>query len=200
MITQNEVLEIFRSSGALLDGHFLLASGYHSATYLEKFLVLQYPQHVERLCKELAEPFSSQSVDLVLGPTTGGMLMAYEIAKHMGTRALYAERAEDGKGRVLRRGFRINEGERVLVVDDILTTGGSVNETIKLVHDANAVLVGVGVMADRSGGSVDFGVPLHALVSIALEKFPPHAVPDWLAAIPLTERGSSHNLRSQDGV
>jgi len=196
MITQNEVLEIFRSSGALLDGHFLLASGYHSASYLEKFLVLQYPHHVERLCKELAEPFASQNIDVVLGPTTGGMLMAYEIGKYIGKRALYAERAEDGKGRELRRGFRIDKGERVLVVDDILTTGGSVNETIKLVTDAEAELVGVAVLADRSGGSVDFGVPLHALVSIALEKFPPHAIPDWLAAIPLTERGSSHNLKS----
>lgn len=199
MITQNEVLEIFRSSGALLDGHFLLASGYHSASYLEKFLVLQHPQHVARLCKELAEPFGTQAVDVVLGPTTGGMLMAYEIAKHLGTRALYAERGDDGKERVLRRGFKLESTERVLVVDDILTTGGSVNETIKLVTDAGAELIGVAVMADRSGGAVDFGVPLHALVSIALEKFPPHAVPEWLAVIPLTERGSSHNLRPQDG-
>lgn len=199
MITQNEVLEIFRSSGTLLDGHFLLASGYHSASYLEKFLVLQYPHHVERLCKELAEPFTRKPIDVVLGPTTGGMLMAYEVGKQLGCRALYAERGEDGKGRELRRGFRLNKDENVLVVDDILTTGGSVNETIKLVHDAGANLVGVGVLADRSGGAVDFGVPLHALVSIALEKFPPDAVPEWLAAIPLTERGSSHNLKVENG-
>jgi orotate phosphoribosyltransferase len=198
MMTNDDVLEIFRASGALLDGHFLLASGYHSATYLEKFLVLQYPSHVERLCHELAEPYLGQAVDVVLGPTTGGMLLAYEVAKRLGTRSLYAERADDGKGRELRRGFAIEPGERVLVVDDILTTGGSVRETIKIVTDAGAKLLGVGVLADRSGGSVDFGVPLRALVTLALEKYPPDAVPGWLAAIPLTERGTSRLLPSKD--
>jgi orotate phosphoribosyltransferase len=194
MMTQDDVLEVFRAAGALLDGHFLLASGYHSPTYLEKFLVLQYPRQVELLCGELAEPYRDLAVDVVLGPTTGGMLLAYEVAKRLGTRSLYAERADDGKGRELRRGFAIASGERVLVVDDILTTGGSVRETIKLVTDAGAELVGVGVLADRSGGSVDFGAPLHALVTMALEKYAPDAIPDWLAAIPLTERGTSRLL------
>ncbi|MGO8670667.1 MAG: orotate phosphoribosyltransferase [Capsulimonadaceae bacterium] len=198
MITQNEVVEIFRASGALLEGHFLLASGYHSGTYLEKFLVLQYPRYVERLCKELAEPYGDQQVDVVLGPTTGGVLLAYEVAKQLGTRSLYAERddAADSKRRILRRGFSLKPGERVVVVDDILTTGGSLRETIRIVEEAGAALVGIGVLADRSGGSVDFGVPLHALASLNLEKFAPDAVPDWLAAIPLTERGSSHNLKT----
>lgn len=195
MISQDEVLEIFRQSGALLEGHFLLASGYHSATYLEKFLVLQYPKHVERLCGEMATAFADQRVDTVLGPTTGGVLLAYEVAKHLGVRSLYAERGDDGNGRVLRRGFALGAGERVLVVDDILTTGGSVRDTIEIVTGADAVLVGVGVLADRSGGSVDFGVPLRALISLSLEKYAPDAVPEWLSAIPLTERGSSHHLQ-----
>jgi orotate phosphoribosyltransferase len=197
MMKNEEVLEIFRESGALLEGHFLLASGYHSAVYLEKFQVLQHPLHVEALCREIAARFAGAGVDVVLGPTTGGMLLAYEVAKHLGTRSLYAERGDDGKGRVLRRGFEIREGERVLVVDDILTTGGSVRDTIEIVEAASAVLVGVAVLADRSGGSVDFGVPLEALLRLDVEKFAPDQIPAWLAAIPLTERGSSHNLKTQ---
>lgn len=197
MMKNEEVLEIFRESGALLEGHFLLASGYHSAVYLEKFQVLQHPLHVEALCREIAARFAGADVDVVLGPTTGGMLLAYEVAKHLGTRSLYAERGDDGKGRVLRRGFEIREGERVLVVDDILTTGGSVRDTIEIVEAASAVLVGVAVLADRSGGSVDFGVPLEALLRLDVEKFAPDQIPAWLAAIPLTERGSSHNLKTQ---
>lgn len=197
MMKNEEVLEIFRESGALLEGHFLLASGYHSAVYLEKFQVLQHPLHVETLCREIAARFAGADVDVVLGPTTGGMLLAYEVAKHLGTRSLYAERGDDGKGRVLRRGFEIREGERVLVVDDILTTGGSVRDTIEIVEAASAVLVGVAVLADRSGGSVDFGVPLEALLRLDVEKFAPDQIPAWLAAIPLTERGSSHNLKTQ---
>jgi orotate phosphoribosyltransferase len=125
------------------------------------------------------------------------MLLAYEVAKHLGTRSLYAERGDDGKGRTLRRGFEIREGERVLVVDDILTTGGSIRDTIEIVEAASAVLAGVGVLADRSGGSTDFGVPLEALLSLSVEKFAPDQIPEWLAAIPLTERGSSHNLKTQ---
>lgn len=196
MLTNDDALNIFKQSGALLEGHFLLASGYHSAVYLEKFQVLQYPQHVETLCSEIAERFAASAIDVVLGPTTGGMLLAYVVAKHLGTRSLYAERGDDGKGRVLRRGFEIREGERVLVVDDILTTGGSIRDTIEIVEASNAVLAGVGVLADRSGGQVDFGVPLEALLRVDVEKFAPDQLPEWLAAIPLTERGSSHNLKT----
>jgi len=196
MLTNDDALNIFKQSGALLEGHFLLASGYHSAVYLEKFQVLQYPHHVETLCSEIAERFAASAIDVVLGPTTGGMLLAYVVAKHLGTRSLYAERGDDGTGRVLRRGFEIREGERVLVVDDILTTGGSIRDTIEIVEASNAVLAGVGVLADRSGGQVDFGVPLEALLRVDVEKFAPDQLPEWLAAIPLTERGSSHNLKT----
>ena len=194
MLTNEEVLQIFKDSGALLEGHFLLASGYHSAVYLEKFQVLQFPRYVERLCADLAARFADSEVDVVLGPTTGGVLLAYEVAKNLGTRGIFAERGEDGKGRVLRRGFEIREGERVLLVDDILTTGGSVNDTIQVVEAYRGVLVGVGVLADRSGGAVDFGVPLEALLTLSVEKYAPDALPDWLAAIPLTERGTTHHL------
>ena len=194
MLTNEEALQIFKDAGALLEGHFLLASGYHSAQYVEKFQVLQFPLYVERLCAALAERFAGDEVDVVLGPTTGGVLLAYEVAKRLGTRGIFAERGDDGKGRVLRRGFAIREGERVLVVDDILTTGGSVNDTLQVVEGAGGVLVGVGVLADRSGGAVDFGVPLEALLTLNVEKYAPDALPDWLAAIPLTERGTTHHL------
>ena len=188
-------MDIFRESGALLEGHFLLTSGYHGTSYMEKFQVLQYPRHVERLCESIAEPFTGKGIDVVLGPTTGGVLLAYEVAKQLGVRSLYAERGDDGKSRALRRGFRVDPSERVLVVDDIMTTGGSIFETIQIVKDAGAILAGVGVIADRSDGNIDFGVPFIALTRLIVEKYPPDAIPNWLAAIPLTERGSAHNLK-----
>ena len=196
MLTNEEVLQIFRDSGALLEGHFLLASGYHSAVYLEKFQVLQFPRYVEKLCKDIAERFAGDEVQVVIGPTTGGVLLAYEVAKNLGVRGIFAERGDDGQGRVLRRGFEIKEGENVLLVDDILTTGGSVRDTMQVVEGYQGNLVGVAVLADRSGGAVDFGVPLEALLRLDVEKFAPDAIPDWLAAIPLTERGSTHHLKS----
>ncbi len=196
MLTNDEVLQIFKDAGALLEGHFLLASGYHSAVYLEKFQVLQFPRYVERLCKEIAERFAGDEVQVVIGPTTGGVLLAYEVAKNLGVRGIFAERGDDGQGRVLRRGFEIKEGENVLLVDDILTTGGSVRDTMQVVEGYQGNLVGVAVLADRSGGSVDFGVPLETLLRLDVEKFAPDALPDWLAAIPLTERGSTHHLKS----
>ena len=196
MLTNEEVLQIFRDSGALLEGHFLLASGYHSAVYLEKFQVLQFPNYVEKLCKDIAERFAGDEVQVVIGPTTGGVLLAYEVAKNLGVRGIFVERGDDGLGRVLRRGFEIREGENVLLVDDILTTGGSVRDTMQVVEGYQGNLVGVAVLADRSGGSVDFGVPLEALLRLDVEKFAPDAIPDWLAAIPLTERGSTHHLKS----
>ncbi len=193
MLTNDEVLQIFKDSGALLEGHFLLASGYHSAVYLEKFQVLQFPRYVERLCQDIAERFAGDEVQVVIGPTTGGVLLAYEVAKNLGVRGIFAERG-DGQGRVLRRGFEIKEGENVLLVDDILTTGGSIRDTMQVVEGYGGNLVGIGVLADRSGGTVNFGVPLEALLRLDVEKFAPDALPDWLAAIPLTERGSTHHL------
>jgi orotate phosphoribosyltransferase len=196
MMTNDDALAIFKESGALLEGHFVLASGYHSATYLEKFQVLQYPHLVEKLCAEIARRFANERIDVVLGPTTGGMLLAYDVARHLGTRGIFAERNDEGIGRVLRRGFSIAKGERVLVVDDILTTGGSVKDTLKIVTDTESTLVGIAVLADRSGGSVDFGTRLEALLTLDVEKFAPHEIPEWLASIPMTERGSSHNLKT----
>jgi len=190
MLSNDDSRQIFLESGALLDGHFLLASGFHSPTYLEKFLVLQHPKHVTTLCAEIARRFHDQEIGVVLGPTTGGVLLAYETAKNLGTRGLFAERG-DTYPRELRRGFSIAHGERVLLVDDILTTGGSVRDTIEVITRAGAVLAGVAVLADRSGGTIDFGAPLEALLRLDVVKYPADDCPLCKAGVPLTKRGSS---------
>ncbi len=187
-LSDQEVMGMFKDAGALLTGHFRLTSGMHSGTYFEKFQVLQHPRYVERLCKELAERFRDAGAQVVLGPTTGGVLIAYEVAKNLGTRSIFAER--EGDRRVLRRGFTIGEGERVLVVDDILTTGGSVRDTVNIVHEKGGVLVGVGILVDRSGGGVDFGAPLKALLTLNVEKWDPADCPLCKQGIPIHEPGS----------
>ena len=189
-LTEAEVLRLFEESGALLTGHFVLTSGYHSDRYFEKFHVLAQPRHVETLCRELAARLTETKPDVVVGPTTLGILMAYEIAKQLGATAAYAERDKEGK-RFLRRSEHLQPGQRALVVDDILTTGGSVQECIDLVQSAGATLCGVGLLVDRSGGTVTFPAPTVALLTLNVEKYPPDALPDWLAAIPITQPGST---------
>ena len=185
MLTQERVLHIFEDSGALLHGHFKLTSGLHSDTYFEKFQVLQYPKYVEELCAELAQRFKNDNIELVLGPTTGGVLLAYEIGKQLGTRGIFAEKGDSG--RVLKRGFKVAPGTRVLVVDDILTTGGSVWDTIAIVRESGAVLAGVGLLVDRTGGKIDFGVKTEALLSLEVAKYEPMECPLCKAGEPLTE-------------
>jgi orotate phosphoribosyltransferase len=190
MLSNDQVLAIFRQSGALLEGHFLLASGAHSPAYLEKFLVLQYPEHVVTLCTDIADRFRNDGVDVVLGPTTGGVLLAYEVAKQLGVRGIFAERAEGG-GRELRRGFTLAPENRVLVVDDILTSGGSVRETLDVVARAGSQLVGVGILADRSGGKVGFGTKLEALLTLDVVQYQPDVCPLCAKQVPLTKRGTT---------
>ncbi len=189
-MTDADVLTTFEESGALLSGHFVLTSGKHSDRYFEKFNVLNQPWHVETLCEELAARLAETKPDVVLGPTTLGIVMAYEVAKHLGIPAAYGERNADGT-RFLRRAEHIQSGQRVAVVDDVLTTGGSVRECIDLVEKQGATLCGVGLLVDRSGGSVTFGVPTISLLSLQVQAFAPDALPDWLAAIPITRPGST---------
>jgi orotate phosphoribosyltransferase len=190
-LTNDDVYKIFKDADALLEGHFLLASGLHSPTYLEKFQVLQFPRSVETLCAEMARRFLDKNIEVVLGPTTGGVLLAYEVAKTLGTRGIFAERGDNDKGRVLRRGFSIKPGERVLLVDDILTTGGSVRETMQVVDDFGGTLVGIAVLADRTNGKVDFGVPLEALLTLDVVQYRPEDCPLCKAGVSLTKRGST---------
>jgi orotate phosphoribosyltransferase len=189
-LTQDDVLTIFRDSGALLNGHFVLTSGRHSDTYFEKFHVLRYPQHVAALCEDLAERARDCGADVVLGPTTLGILLAYEVAKNLGVSAAYGEKNAEGK-RFLRRPEHLLAGQRVLVVDDILTTGGSIKECIALIDEIGATLCGVGVLVDRCNGTVDFGVPLYATLSLSAQSYAPNEVPDWLESIPITRPGST---------
>lgn len=185
MLTQEQVLQIFKDSGALLHGHFKLTSGMHSDMYFEKFQVLQYPKYVEQLCTELAQRFKDDNIELVLGPTTGGVLLAYEIGKQLGTKGIFAEKG--ATGRVLKRGFKIEPGQRVLVVDDILTTGGSVFDTIAIVKESNAVLAGVGILVDRAGGKIDFGAKTEPLLSLDVVKYDPSECPLCKEGVFLTE-------------
>jgi orotate phosphoribosyltransferase len=189
MLTNEEVYAKFVEANALLEGHFLLSSGRHSPTYLEKFLVLQYPKTVEAFCADIAERFRDQNIEVVLGPTTGGVLLAYETAKHLGVRGIFAE-AEDGK-RVLRRGFSLAPGERVLLVDDILTTGSSVRDTIAVIEEAGATLAGVAVLADRSGGKITFGAPQEALLTLDVVQYEAADCPLCAAGVPMTKRGTT---------
>lgn len=148
---------ILQESGALLEGHFLLTSGRHSNRYIEKFRLLEQPQLTSQLCAEIAKRFADDDIECVIGPVTGGIILAFEVARHLGCRAFYAERAKDGNGFELRRGFKMKPGEKVLVVEDIVTTGGSVRQVVETVREAGAEVVGVALLVDRSGGNADFG-------------------------------------------
>lgn len=183
-----EVKQLFIDTGAILEGHFLLTSGLHSPLYVEKFQVLQYPEHTAKLCKALAEKFAKDEVELVIGPVTGGILLAHEVGKNLGTRAIFTER-ENGK-MTLRRGFVINPGERVLIVEDIITTGGSVEEVLAVVKEHGGVPVGVGILVDRSGGKVDFGIPHQALLQLNVETYRPEECPLCAQQQAITKRGS----------
>ena len=182
MVTSADVERIFRDVGALREGHFLLSSGKHSSMYLEKFWVLQWPKKTELLCGGIVERIRDERIATVAGPTTGGIILAHEVARQLGVRAVYAEREERGSARVFRRGFQIARDERVLVVDDIMTTGGAVQETIDAVRTSGGEVIAAAVIVDRSGGDAEIGVPLHALWSLDI---PTYAAQEC----PLCDRG-----------
>src|SRR5512136_1004757 len=186
--TTSDAERILREAGAVMQGHFLLTSGLHSPVYWEKFRVLEQPRHAERLCHMIATHFQDQNVQLVAGPTTGGVIISYEVAKQLGLRSIFAER--EGATRVFRRGFEITPGERVLVVDDILTTGGSVREVISEVKRKGGQLVGVGVLVDRSEGAVDFGVPLFSCYKASVPTYKPEECPLCRKGMALSKPGS----------
>lgn len=165
-------LSELENRGALLRGHFQYASGRHGDIYFEKFRILQWPDLTGELCKKIADFFASK-VNLVAGPTTGGIIMSYETARHLGLRSIIAERRDDGPGREFKRGFEIGPGDRVLVVDDVLTTGGSIREVLDAVRARGAEVAGVGVLVDRTGGQVDFGVPFFASLTVTVSSWAP---------------------------
>ncbi|HHY47925.1 MAG TPA: orotate phosphoribosyltransferase [Firmicutes bacterium] len=187
---QEEAVEVLKQVGAFQTGHFVFSSGLHSSIYVEKFRILERPLYAERLCRELAERFSNEGVSCVAGPTMGGIIVAYEVARHLpGARAIFAER--DGDGREFRRGFAISPGERVLVVEDVITTGGSARQVIDAVERHGGVVVGVGALVDRSGGAVSFPFRFEPIVRLSLEAYDPSQCPLCKSGVPLEHPGSS---------
>lgn len=185
----DNVEAIFEKAGAVLKGHFRLTSGLHSPVYWEKFQVLQFPDYTSQLCGMIAAHFRNQNVQAVAGPTTGGIILAFEVARQLGVRAIYAEK--EGNERKFRRGFTISPGERVLVVDDILTTGGSIHEVMDPVNKLDGKVVGVGVLVNRSEQELDFGVPLFSCLRSVTPTYQPPDCPLCTAGIPLVKPGGS---------
>ena len=189
-----EAETLLKQAGALLEGHFQLSSGRHSALYIEKFRLLEHPPHTDALCRMISDWARPLAPEVVAGPTTGGIIISYEVARHLGLRSIFAEKNQDltaGKScgapaRSFGRGFTIRPGERVLVVDDVLTTGGSIREVLDAVRQLGGDVIGVAVLVDRSGGNVDFGVPFFACLHLDLPSYPPSACPLCDKAIPLT--------------
>lgn len=175
----DDVLETFEDNDALLKGHFLLSSGLHSNRYLQCALVLQHPEVAEKLCSALAAKARGDTkigaIDLVIAPALGGVIVAHEVARALGVRALFTER-QDGVMK-LRRGFQIKHGERCLVVEDVVTTGGSTREVMEVVSQFGGVTAGAGSLIDRSGGTVEFGVPRHALAVLEVPAYKPDECP-----------------------
>ena len=187
-MTQNEVLQIFRNSGALLEGHFILRSGLHSRQFFQCALALQQMPQVERLGAALAAKVKTLGAVTVMAPAMGGLVIGQEVARQLGTRFIFVEK-EDGR-LVLRRGFKIAPGERILIVEDVVTKGGRVQETLEIVRANGGNVVGVAMVVDRSNGTVNLGVPTVSLVALQVETFEPNNLPPDLAKIPAIKPGS----------
>lgn len=169
MLTNEQAQEIFTASGALMEGHFKLTSGRHSNRYMQCAQVLQFPEYTEQLAAHIAEKFAGDNIELVIGPAMGGIIVAYEVARQLKVPGIFCER-ENGK-MALRRGFKIYPEQKVLVVEDVVTTGGSVVEVMDIVKEAGGLVAGVAVLVDRSGGKVDFGVRTEAVLTMEIESW-----------------------------
>jgi orotate phosphoribosyltransferase len=187
-MNSDAVLALYRQSGALLEGHFRLTSGLHSPAYLQSALVLQHPAHAETLGRGLAERLRAGSPTAVLSPALGGLIIGHEVARALGVRAIFAERADGAL--TLRRGFSLSPADRVVIVEDVVTTGGSTRETIGVAMSAGAAVVAAGSIIDRSGGASDVGVPFHALVALQVPTYDPAACPLCRAGTPAVKPGS----------
>lgn len=165
-----EMMELLLESGVLVKGHFLLTSGRHSGQYLQIAQAFAHPKLSEKLAVELSKRFCDENVDIVIGPALGGVILSYEVARQMDAISIYCERVN---GRMkLRRGFGVQPGQRVLIVEDVVSTGASLNETIELVQEAGGHIVGIGVIIDRTLGGVDFGIRMESIIELDLESYP----------------------------
>jgi orotate phosphoribosyltransferase len=193
MLTQERALQIFKEAGVLLEGHFRLTSGRHSNRYLQCAKIFRHPNYSEELCAALADKFRGCGVDIVIGPAMGAVQMAYEVSRALGCENFFTERSEDGK-MALRRGFAVESGKKVLVVEDVVTTGGSVREVIDIVRAAGGEVVGVGSIVDRTGGKIDFGVPFQSVVSLNVESWEPQDCPLCKAGAPAPIKPGSRKV------
>ena len=188
MISKERVLAIFRQAGVLREGHFLLTSGRHSDKYLQCACIFRHVPYSEELCAALAEQFGGQKIDVVIGPAMGAVQMAYEVARQLGCENFFAER-ENGR-MTLRRGFADAPGQRVLMVEDVVTTGGSVREVMDIVRRAGGEVAGVGAIVDRTGGKMDFGVPFRSVISLDVASWEAEDCPICRTGVPLVKPGS----------
>jgi len=187
-MTENELLDIFRKHSALLEGHFILSSGLHSDRYVQCAQVLQHPRVAEQLCSQLADQLRHLKPSVVAAPALGGVLVAHEVARALGVRAIFTER-QDG-AMTLRRGFTLEPGELTLVVEDVITTGLSTRETIQCIEQAGGKVVGAGSLIDRSGGTADLGMPKASLINLKIQNYNPAECPLCKAGIPAVKPGS----------
>lgn len=187
-MTSEQILKIFETTGALLNGHFLLSSGLHSPQYFQCAKVLQYPHYAEQLCSIIGNHFIDKNVQVVIAPAIGGILVSYEVARQLSVRSIFAER-ENGT-MILKRGFELGAGEKVLIVEDVITTGGSVKEVIDLVKNLSAEIVGIGCLVDRSGGKINLEFPIFSLIQLEIEAVSPQNCPLCKQKIPIVKPGS----------
>jgi len=187
-LSESEVLDLFRRTGAFLEGHFQLSSGLHSPKYLQCALVLQHPLHAEALGRALAANVRFEA-DVVVSPAMGGLIIGHEVARALGLRHIFAERDSERR-MTLRRGFRVAPGERALIVEDVITTGGSTLEVAELLRGLGAQVAGAASIIDRSGGAADLGVPRVALATLAVEAWPPEQCPLCGQGVPVEKPGS----------
>jgi len=187
-VREEALLKAFQETGALRRGHFELSSGLHSGVYFQSALVLQHPDRAEVLGRALAKDLAQYHPDVVAGPALGALIIAWEVARTLDVRGMFTERHAGEMG--LRRGFTLRAGERVVVVEDVVTTGGSTRETMDVLRAAGGEIVGIGAIVDRSGGTVDFGLPFHALLSLPVETSDPASCRECREGVPLTKPGS----------
>ncbi len=189
---RKEAFRIFEETGALQNGHFLLTSGLHSPQYFQCALVLQHHQFLEKFCNEIREfYYEEEDIDLVISPAIGGIVVGQELARQLNVRAIFTER--EGEKMTLRRGFRIEPHEKIIIAEDVITTGGSVKEIIELIEKAKGYPVGIGAIVDRSDGQTDFGIPLFSPVQVKAVTYKPERCPLCSQNIPLIKPGSRNS-------